>query len=102
MQLPRALPDELLFGRIIRYLILSGEEPDSFVEKVLLSRRHTFHPTLTAGLFNLAKFTDETPGNLLYNQTIAPIFMFYVPRHSQKLRELLLGTMETKYYGRAN
>ncbi|WP_394245208.1 TnsD family Tn7-like transposition protein [Vibrio astriarenae] len=91
MKLPHAYPDELLFGRVIRYLTLSGETPGSFVGKILLSSRHKMHPALTAGVKNLAKLADEGASELLYRQTLAPIFMFYLPSHSNKLKTMLMG-----------
>ncbi|MEZ9131630.1 TnsD family Tn7-like transposition protein [Vibrio breoganii] len=92
----RALEDELLFGRIIRQLTLSGEEPTHFAEKVLISSRHTFHPTLTVGLSKLSRLMGDSAETLLYEQTIIPMLLFFLPQHSEKLQKLFLGNNGNK------
>ncbi|GAM72613.1 transposition protein [Vibrio sp. JCM 19236] len=96
MLFPRAFEDELLFGRIVRYLTMSGECPSHFVEKVLASSRHSLHPTLTVGITNLSKLTGDDAKSLLFEQTLAPLFIFFLPRHSTKLKSLFLGNNGNK------
>ncbi|MBY6199126.1 TnsD family Tn7-like transposition protein [Vibrio hangzhouensis] len=96
MQLPHALPDELLFGRIMRYLALSGEDSRVFAERILRSGRHSVNPSLTSGLRNLGKLAKEDAKELLFKQSIAPIFMFYAPAHSRQIEDQLLDNDSNK------
>ncbi|EGR1560717.1 hypothetical protein D6L41_04120 [Vibrio alginolyticus] len=90
MFVTREFDDELLFGRVIRHFCLLGESPNQFAEKILVSSRHTFHPTLTVGVSKLSSLLGDSESKLLYEQTLAPLFFFFLPQHSHKLRELLL------------
>jgi hypothetical protein len=90
MELPRAFPDELLLGRLIRHLLLSGESSCSFCLRVLGSSRSSLHPFLTAGISSIAKLSNEDAGKLLTCQTLAPLFFFYLPQHASSLKEDLL------------
>ncbi|MGI9887570.1 TnsD family Tn7-like transposition protein [Vibrio chagasii] len=91
MFVPSAFDDELLFGRVIRYFCLSGESSSQFAENILVSSRHTFHPTLTAGISNLSILLGDSETKLLYEQTLAPLYFFFSPRYLHKLRKLLLN-----------
>ncbi|WP_233010368.1 TnsD family Tn7-like transposition protein [Rheinheimera faecalis] len=91
MELPRALPDELLLGRLIRYVGLSGESVRSFSFRVFGSNRVSIHPFLTAGISRLSKFSGEDAESQLISQTLAPLFFFYLPQHSNSLKKDLLS-----------
>ena len=91
MFVTRAFDDELLFGRLVRYFCLLGESSSQFTEKVLASSRHTFHPTLTVGVSKLSSLLRDSESKLLYEQTLAPLFFFFLPQHSHELRKLLLN-----------
>ncbi len=90
MFVTRAFDDELLFGRLVRHFCLLGESSSQFTEKVLASSRHTFHPTLTVGVSKLSALLGDSEADLLYEQTLAPLFFFFLPQHSHKLRKMLL------------
>lgn len=80
-----SLPDELFFGRIIRHLTISGQDSNSFVERVLGSSRVMIHPLLTSGLNCFSDYFSEDPIEILYANTIAPVFFLYLPTHAKKL-----------------
>ncbi len=91
MFVTRAFDDELLFGRLVRHFCLLGESSSQFTEKVLASSRHTFHPTLTVGVSKLSSLLRDSESKLLYEQTLAPLFFFFLPQHSHELRKSLLN-----------
>jgi hypothetical protein len=96
MLLPPVLPDELLLGRLIRYLAISGDEVGGFCEKAFGSNRISLHPLLTAGIEHLSHVVREPPEELLYQQTLAPLFLFYTPEHASNLKKYLLANEGTK------
>lgn len=96
MNLPPSYPDELLLGRLIRYITLSGEDVGELVNRVFDSSRASIHPQLTAGLAGLANLSMEDVDDLLYQQTLAPLFFFYLPQHAKQLKKYLLANDGTK------
>ncbi|WP_283129825.1 TnsD family Tn7-like transposition protein [Enterovibrio norvegicus] len=90
MELPPAFPDELLLGRLMRHIILTGESACSFSSRVFGSSRLSLHPFLTAGISRIAEMSCENADNLLVRQTLAPLFFFYLPKHANALKEDLL------------
>ncbi|WP_445946778.1 TnsD family Tn7-like transposition protein [Shewanella sp.] len=96
MLLPPQLPDELLLGRLIRYLAISGDEVGAFCEKAFGSNRISLHPLLTAGIEHLSHAVGESPEELLHQQTLAPLFLFYLPEHASKLKKYLLANEGAK------
>lgn len=93
--LPNALPDELLFSRIVRFLSVSGLSTSKFLSTVYDNSKASIHPYLTAGLNNLAELSDEKVDNLLYQQTLAPVFMSCLPLHAN---EIYLGLVSSNNY----
>ncbi len=89
--LPNAFPDELLFSRIIRFLTISGQPTSNFFSAVYGSSKASIHPFLTAGLNNLAELADEEADDLLYQQTLAPVFMNCLPVYAARLYKALLS-----------
>ncbi|MFC1236685.1 TnsD family Tn7-like transposition protein [Vibrio sp. F74] len=89
--LPNVLPDELVFSRIIRFLMASGQPVSKFLLAVYGSSRASIHPYLTAGLSNLAELADEDINSLLYQQTLAPLFIHCLPAHSTEIYSALLS-----------
>jgi len=88
--LPAALPDELFFSRLIRYVTMSGDIPCQFVSRLVGNSRKSIHPCLTANLLRLSAFADESPDELIRRQTLAPLFFLYHPEHAGKLYSYLL------------
>ncbi|WP_444902927.1 TnsD family Tn7-like transposition protein [Microbulbifer sp. CnH-101-E] len=85
------LPDELLLGRLIRHVTILGEDTGEFTKKVFGSSRASVHPFLTSGLAHFAEFFGEDAKWILFNQTLAPLFFFYLPEHADRLESLLLA-----------
>ncbi|WP_335911033.1 TnsD family Tn7-like transposition protein [Shewanella indica] len=96
MRLPPPFPDELLLGRLIRHVTVSGEMAGTLVQELFGSCRASIHPFLTAGLARLAELTQEDAEALLNRQTLAPLFFFYLANHAQRLRLLLLANEGAK------
>lgn len=96
MHLPPPFPDELLLGRLIRHVTVSGETAGALVQRLFGSSRASIHPFLTSGLAYLAESLQEDIGTLLYGQTLAPLFFLYLPRHAEKLRANILANEGAK------
>lgn len=90
MKLPVSLPDELLLSRLIRYVTASGYKGDSFASKVFGSRKVSIHPFLTARLEQLAGWSLESAEVMLFQQTLAPLFLFFLPIYADKLKQSML------------
>ncbi|WP_345315384.1 TnsD family Tn7-like transposition protein [Ferrimonas gelatinilytica] len=91
MRLPSPFPDELLLGRLIRHVTVSGETAGALAKRVFGSNRASIHPFLTAGLRSLADSSQEDAEVLLFQQTLAPLFFFYLPSHAERLQTLVLA-----------
>jgi hypothetical protein len=96
MLLPPALPDELLLGRLIRYVTISGDEAGAFCEQAFGSSRVSLHPLLTAGIKHLSHVVGESAEEFLYQQTLASLFIFYLPEHASELKKYLLANEGVK------
>ncbi|MEZ9821188.1 TnsD family Tn7-like transposition protein [Shewanella sp. 10N.286.45.A1] len=81
MQLPKALPDESLFSRICRYLAISELTLEQALQKLVGDRRAGVHPYLTSNLHITGQFSEESPEVLLSNQTLRPLFSYYLPQY---------------------
>ncbi|HDZ8830191.1 TnsD family Tn7-like transposition protein [Aeromonas hydrophila] len=90
MKLPVSLPDELLLSRLIRYVTISGDNGDDFVSKVFGSRKVSIHPFLTARLEQLAGWSLENAEVMLFQQTLAPLFLFFLPTYADRLKRSML------------
>jgi hypothetical protein len=88
MLLPLAFLDEILFSRLIRHFTLSGMTTENYLSTVFGNHKVTVHPYLTAGLAQLSKFSQESPAELLFFQTLAPLFIYFLPSHKSTI---LLG-----------
>lgn len=92
MKLPVSLPDELLLSRLIRYVTVSSDKGDNFSSKVFGSRKVSIHPFLTARLEQLAGWGLESAEVMLFQQTLAPLFLFFLPTYADRLkRSMLVG-----------
>jgi hypothetical protein len=81
LQLPCALPDESLFSRICRHLTLSGLNINRYLDHLLGFERIAVHPYLTSGIEKISSHSNESAGELLKNQTLAPLFAYYLPQY---------------------
>lgn len=89
MRLPDALPDELLFSRLIRYCCLFAVPIPELLNRVYGDDRASINPILTAGLSSLSSLFRECKNDLLREQTLAPLFMHYYPHYKAKLEAAL-------------
>ncbi|WP_055733232.1 TnsD family Tn7-like transposition protein [Agarivorans gilvus] len=92
MRLPDALPDELLFSRMIRYCSVGAVPIPEFLKSVYGDHRASINPILTAGLNSLSSRYCERKNDLLMEQTLAPLFMHYYPQYKAKLLEAISST----------
>lgn len=92
MRLPDALPDELLFSRVIRYCNVGAVPISEFLKSVYGDHRASINPILTAGLSSLSSLYNENKNDLLMGQTLAPLFMHYYPQYKAKLSEAIFST----------
>ncbi|MEZ9440898.1 TnsD family Tn7-like transposition protein [Vibrio atlanticus] len=92
MRLPDALPDELLFSRLIRYCCLFAVPIPELLHRVYGDHRASINPILTAGLSSLSSLFRESKDDLLRDQTLAPLFMHYYPQYKAKLSEAISST----------
>jgi hypothetical protein len=92
MKLPISLPDELLLSRLIRYVTVSSDKGDDVACRVFGSRKVSIHPFLTARLDQLARWSLESAEVMLFQQTLAPLFLFFLPNYADRLkRSMLVG-----------
>ncbi|MEZ8370224.1 TnsD family Tn7-like transposition protein [Vibrio splendidus] len=82
MQLPIVLPGESLFSRISRYVALCECTSDQALGLLLGDGKASIHPYLTSSLKVVGRFTNESPRGLLLNQTLRPLFAYYLPQYS--------------------
>ena len=85
MLLPLTFPDEILFSRLIRHLTLGGMTTENYLSAVFGNQKVTVHPYLTGGLAQLSKFSQESPAELLFLQTLAPLFIYFLPSHESTI-----------------
>ncbi|MGS0826797.1 TnsD family Tn7-like transposition protein [Shewanella sp. 0m-8] len=95
MLIPPAFPDEILFSRIIRHFTLSGMTTADYLLTTLGSHKVSIHPYLTAGLDKFSQFSQETPAELLNQQTLAPLFIHFLPSHASTISLGLISTNAT-------
>ena len=97
-QLPKALPDELLLSRLIRFITISGISGSEFLQTCFGSKRTSLHPFLTSGLSSIARGCNEDTNLLLNEQTLTPLFCFYLPVHAHNLQKLMLTNNGAKAF----
>lgn len=89
--LPRVLPDEILFSRLIRYLYLYTISPSNLLIKIYGNRKSSMHPILTTGLSHIMSFAMEKDIQILKHQTLAPLFFHYFPYNKDRLMDAMLS-----------
>ncbi|MDX7681185.1 TnsD family Tn7-like transposition protein [Aeromonas caviae] len=90
MKLPISLPDELLLSRLIRYVTVSNDNGASIASRVFGSKKASIHPFLTARLEQLAEWSLESAEVMLFQQTLAPLFLFFLPTYADRLKQSML------------
>lgn len=91
MWLPSCLPDELLISRMIRFVTLYGWTGLHQLYQILGSERKSIHPTLTSGLNSLAFSPHDDAQKLLFQQTLAPVYMYFLSGHSTAIQRAMLS-----------
>lgn len=91
MKLPISLPDELLLSRLIRYVTVSSDKGDDVACMAFGSRKVSIHPFLTARLDQLARWSLESAEVMLFQQTLAPLFLFFLPNYADRLKRSMLA-----------
>lgn len=91
MQLPLSYPDEIIFSRIVRHFTLSGMTCEGYLSDVFGNHKVTIHPYLTAGLEQVCnKLSHELPIDVLKKQTLAPLFMYFLPLYESTISNALI------------
>lgn len=94
--LPRAFPDELLISRLIRFVTLFGWSGLFEIYNLLGSRKISIHPLMTASLRGVTSKNVDEANLVLRQQTLAPLFMYCLPRHAGKIKSALLAGDSSK------
>ncbi|KPZ59934.1 hypothetical protein AN391_00873 [Pseudoalteromonas sp. P1-13-1a] len=92
MQLPLSFPDEIIFSRIVRHFTLSGMTCENYLSNVFGNHKVTIHPYLTAGLEQVCKFSHELSLEVLKKQTLAPLFMHFLPSYGSIISNALISS----------
>ncbi|WP_167815435.1 TnsD family Tn7-like transposition protein [Pseudoalteromonas galatheae] len=93
MRLLSALSNETLYGRLMRSLTVSGMKTERFLDALLGSSRASIHPYLTSNLNEIANACGEQPHILLRDQTLFPLFSFYLPSCRQAIDDDALSAV---------
>lgn len=94
--LPCAFPDELLISRLIRFVTLYGWSGLFEIYNLLGSQKRSIHPTMTASLRTLTSKNVKEANVVLLQQTLAPLFMYCLPRHAETIKNSLLSDDSSK------
>ena len=89
MLIPSSFPDELLFSRLVRHFIQSGMTSTDYLEWMYGTRKVSIHPVLTCDLKKISRFSKESSKSLLYQQTLAPLFLTFSSNKSTDLKRLM-------------
>jgi len=81
-RLPPQLPDESIFSRICRYFTMSGMSTSQFLTRVFANERIAIHPYLTADTRAISVHCENESIDIVWNQTLLPLFAFYLPRYA--------------------
>jgi len=92
VRLPNLLPDETLFSRLVRGLTVLGLPRSSYLRSVLLNSRASVHPYLTCNLSLIAESTEESADLLYQEQTLFPLFAFYLRKYAKLIHDSALSS----------
>ncbi|MGA4605123.1 TnsD family Tn7-like transposition protein [Pseudoalteromonas maricaloris] len=93
MILLSALSDETLYSRLVRSVTVFGIKTERFLNVLLGSSRASIHPYLTSNLNEIANACGERPHALLRDQTLFPLFSFYLPSYRQAIDDDALSAV---------
>lgn len=92
MHLPDALPDELLFSRLVRYCKLYAVPISQLLEIIYGDYKASISPIVTSGLSSISNTFHECQDNLMMNQTLSPLFMHCYPTFRERLAKAIFST----------
>lgn len=85
MILQPAFPDELLFSRLTRTMLVNSHCVSAFLGAIGLDKRSPIHPYLTTHLSEIASFCHESAYELMLKQTLRPLFAWGLPSHKEAI-----------------
>ncbi|MCV4986932.1 TniQ family protein [Escherichia coli] len=85
MRLPSTLPDETLYSRLVRSLTFIGLPRSMFLTTMFGNDRASIHPWLTSNLSILAENSGEDAKILFREQTLFPLFSFFLPHYCKRI-----------------
>tara|TARA_Y100001968_G_scaffold111263_1_gene100752 strand:+ start:19754 stop:21184 length:1431 start_codon:yes stop_codon:yes gene_type:complete len=93
--LPKALPDELLFSRLVRFKILTGLTTFQAQQFLLNNSRVSLHPFLPSLSFNNCIFGMESTDSL-YRQTLGLFYQLGLTDNRPSVKQLMInGTINS-------
>jgi hypothetical protein len=96
MQLPTALPDEILFSRYVRHMTILGMNAPEYLKTLLKRPRASVHPYLTIGINEAAQICEDSVSNIYRYQTLGGLFAFFSPKNAKPISEALLQNNGSK------
>lgn len=96
MKIPKCFPDELLFSRIIRHFIQCGMTSTNYLECMFGTRKVSIHPVLTCDVENISQYASEDIETILYQQTLAPLFLTFMPEQASNLKQAMISGDSSK------
>lgn len=97
MRLPNSLPDETLFSRYIRHMSLLGLSETEYLKQFLNEPRASIHPYLTIGIKQASQISGDSVSKIYNEQTLARLFAFFLPQHSQAIYDSFLQTIVVEH-----
>ncbi|EHP8242395.1 TniQ family protein, partial [Escherichia coli] len=82
------LPDETLFSRICRSVTVYGMSPSTMLQILFGKSDVSVHPILSSGLNDISLHTSESAEQLLYEQTLLPLFSWALPSSRKEIMDL--------------
>jgi hypothetical protein len=98
VKLPRCYPDEILISRLIRHATITGVLGSAFLKNLFGSERASVHPFIPSGVQRLSDLTGEPVNDIVSKQTLAPLFSFFLPEHSDEILMSMLGNNSAAAY----
>lgn len=68
----------------------------SYLEWLSGNKRASIHPYLTANITTISKLTGECSTDIIYQQTLAPLFIYYSPKYAKNLIKAFVAGNQSK------
>jgi hypothetical protein len=85
MNLPKVLPDETLFSRYVRHMMILGVNEKEYLKLLFNNSRISIHPYLTVGISNVASTSEESVHDIFETQTLGPLFSYFLPSRAENI-----------------